>query len=119
MVEFIAYFLFNVKYAAITTGKFKIRTVTAGLNQVSAKPTLSVSIKHHTDSNTFSYHVNGDEKPVPFSSLEAIIADELKDAEDPTFSIYADRTVPIEKVVDLMNIAKRNKFKVILATSPE
>lgn len=88
-------------------------------NQVSAKPTLSVSIKHHTDSNTFSYHVNGDEKPVPFSSLEAIIADELKDAEDPTFSIYADRTVPIEKVVDLMNIAKRNKFKVILATSPE
>ena len=88
-------------------------------NQVSAKPTLSVSIKHHTDSNTFSYHINGDEKTVPFSSLEGIIADELKDAEDPTFSIYADRTVPIEKVVDLMNIAKRNKFKVILATSPE
>lgn len=88
-------------------------------NQVAAKPTLSVSIKHYRKTNTFSYHINGAEKPVPFSGLEEAIQEELIDQEDPTFSIYADRTVPIEKVVDLMNIAKRNKYKVILATSPE
>ena len=29
------------------------------------------------------------------------------------------KSVPIEKVVELMNIAKRNQYKVILATSPE
>lgn len=88
-------------------------------NQVAAKPTLSVSIKHYRKTNTFSYHINGAEKPVLFSGLEEAIQEELIDQEDPTFSIYADRTVPIEKVVDLMNIAKRNKYKVILATSPE
>ena len=43
----------------------------------------------------------------------------LQEEEDPTFSIYADETVPIKEVVKLMNIAKRNHYKVIMATSPE
>ena len=43
----------------------------------------------------------------------------LQTEEDPTFSIYADETVPIKEVVAVMNIAKRNHYKVIMATSPE
>ena len=43
----------------------------------------------------------------------------LQTDEDPTFSIYADETVPIGEIVQVMNIAKRNHYKVILATSPE
>ena len=43
----------------------------------------------------------------------------LQTEEDPTFSIYADETVPIREVVAVMNIAKRNHYKVIMATSPE
>ena len=39
--------------------------------------------------------------------------------EDPTFSIYSDQTVPVGEVVQIMNIAKRNHYKVILATQPE
>ena len=87
--------------------------------QVSAKATVSVSIKHWHESNTFSYHINGKEKPIKFSEVEESLQSILQEEEDPTFSIYADKTVPIEHVVDLMNIAKRNKYKVILATSPE
>ena len=44
---------------------------------------------------------------------------ELQNEEDPTFSIYADETVPIREVVEIMNIAKRNHYKVIMATRPE
>ena len=44
---------------------------------------------------------------------------ELQTEEDPTFVIYADETVPIKEVVQVMNIAKRNHYKVIMATSPE
>lgn len=33
--------------------------------------------------------------------------------------LYAKKSVPIEEVVKVMNIAKRNKYKMILATSPE
>lgn len=88
-------------------------------NQVSAKATVSVSIKHYPDRSTFSFHINGNEKPIAFTDVEPELQSLLMDSDDPTFSIYADRTVPIEEVVNLMNIAKRNKWKVILATSPE
>lgn len=87
--------------------------------QVSAKATVSVSIKDWHDGQTYSYHINGDETPVSFSELEGGLMDALVSEEDPTFSIYSDETVPVKEVVAVMNIAKRNHWKVILATSPE
>ena len=87
--------------------------------QVSAKATVSVSIKHWQKNDTFSYHINGDEKPVRFDMIEDGLIELLQNEEDPTFSIYADETVPIKEVVAVMNIAKRNHYKVIMATSPE
>ena len=86
--------------------------------QVSAKATVTVSIKDWGD-DTYTYHLNGNETPVQFVDLEDGLIDLLQTEEDPTFSIYADQSVPIKEVVSLMNIAKRNHYKVILATSPE
>lgn len=87
--------------------------------QVSAKATVSVSIKHWQDTDRFSYHINGDETPIRFDLIEDELIELLQTEEDPTFSIYADETVPIKEVVAVMNIAKRNHYKVIMATSPE
>ena len=87
--------------------------------QVSAKATVSVSIKHWQDHDNFSFHLNGNETPVRFDQIEDGLIDLLQNEEDPTFSIYADETVPIKEVVKVMNIAKRNHYKVIMATSPE
>lgn len=87
--------------------------------QVSAKATVSVSIKHYQDKGTFTYHINGEQVPVRFDQIEGELNELLMTEEDPTFSIYSDETVPIGEVVKIMNIAKRNHYKVILATSPE
>ena len=87
--------------------------------QVSAKATVSVSIKHYQDTDTFSDHINGEQTPVRFDQIEGELNGLLMTEEDPTFSIYSDETVPIGEVVKIMNIAKRNHYKVILATSPE
>ncbi|MBO5816203.1 MAG: biopolymer transporter ExbD [Bacteroidales bacterium] len=87
--------------------------------QVSAKATVSVSIKHWQNKNRFTYHINGDETPVRFDKIEDQLIELLQTEDDPTFSIYADETVPIKEVVAVMNIAKRNHYKVIMATSPE
>ena len=96
--------------------------------QVSAKATVSVSIKDWRDQgkeyaiendNFYTYHINGEEEPCLFSNVEDRLIELLQTEEDPTFSIYADRTVPVDKVVAVMNIAKRNHYKVIMATSPE
>lgn len=86
--------------------------------QVSAKASVSVSIKDWQDGQ-YTYHINGEEQPVPFSEVEDNLVELLQTEEDPTFSIYADESVPVKEVVQMMNIAKRNHYKVILATQPE
>ena len=86
--------------------------------QVTAKPTDSVSIKDW-GGEMYTYHINGDETPTQFSDLEDELVSLLQSEEDPTFSIYSDESVPIKEVVSIMNIAKRNHYKVILATQPE
>ena len=86
--------------------------------QVSAKATVSVSIKDWGN-DLYTYHLNGDETPVQFSDLEDGLVSQLQSEEDPTFSIYSDESVPIKEIVQVMNIAKRNHYKVILATQPE
>ena len=86
--------------------------------QVSAKATVTVSIKDWGD-DTYTYHLNGNETPIQFVDLEDGLIDLLQTEEDPTFSIYSDETVPVREIVGVMNIAKRNHYKVILATQPE
>ena len=86
--------------------------------QVSAKATVSVSIKDWGD-DTYTYHINGNEQPVSYEQAEDEIVGLLQSEEDPTFAIYSDETVPVGEVVSIMNIAKRNHYKVILATQPE
>ena len=86
--------------------------------QVGAKATVTVSIKDWGN-EVYTYHVNGDETPVPFEMVEDELVDLRQTEEDPTFSIHSDESVPIKEIVQVMNIAKRNHYKVILATQPE
>ena len=86
--------------------------------QVSAKPTVSVSIKDWGGS--YTYHINGNELAEnDIEQVEDDLVGLLQNEEDPTFSIYSDESVPIGEIVQVMNIAKRNHYKVILATQPE
>ena len=58
---------------------------------------------------------------VPFSELEprlkAKIGPVTDPKEAPTISLHVDKSVPMEEVVKVMNIAKDNKYRLILATS--
>ena len=87
--------------------------------QVSAKPTVSVSIKDWGDGQ-YTYHINGNELAENgIEQVEDDLVGLLQNEEDPTFNIYSDESVPIGEIVQVMNIAKRNHYKVILATQPE
>ena len=87
--------------------------------QVSAKASVSVSIKDWHQDDLYTYHINGDEDPIPFQEVEDALIGLLQSEEDPTFSIFSDESVPVREIVAIMNIAKRNHYKVILATQPE
>ncbi|NOZ46533.1 MAG: biopolymer transporter ExbD [Chlorobi bacterium] len=88
-------------------------------SQTSAKPLTTVSIKDM--GNRYDFFVpnsDGIIVKVPFSQLEKIIKQNLQGKDNPTISLHVDKTVPMEEVVKVMNIAKNNKYKLILATSP-
>lgn len=80
-------------------------------SQVSAKPITSVSIT--ADRNFYLETV-----PVTIGQLEYLLQQKMKGQDDPTIALHVDRTVPMEEVVKVMNIAKDNKYKLILATQP-
>ena len=86
--------------------------------QVNAKATVSVSIKDWGD-DTYTYPVNGAKDPASYVEVDMELIGLLSAEEDPTFSIFSDQSVPVGEVVQIMNIAKRNHYKVILATQPE
>ena len=117
-IVFLLLIFFLVTSTLVNPNELKL-LLPKSTGQVSAKATVSVSIKHYQDAGTFSYHINGEERPVPFNEIEDDLVDLLQNEPDPTFSIYADETVPIKEVVEIMNIAKRNHYKVIMATRPE
>ncbi len=108
----------RIRLGGITGCGLRLGCVVRHTQVRSAKPTVTVSIKDWGD-DTYTYHLNGSETPVQYSELEDDLVDLLQTEEDPTFSIYSDESVPIKEVVSLMNIAKRNHYKVILATQPE
>lgn len=78
-------------------------------NQTSAKPITTVSID-----KKLNFFI--ETTPVPFSQLENRLQRRLAREEEPTISLHVDKSVPMEQVVRVMNIAKNNKYKLILAT---
>jgi len=116
-IVFLLLIFFLVTSTLISPNALKL-LLPKSTGQVSAKATVSVSIADHGNGE-YSYHINGDKNPVPFAEVEDDLIDLLQGEEDPTFSIYADETVHVGEVVQVMNIAKRNHYKVIMATRPE
>ena len=64
-----------------------------------------------------SYAVDG--KKVPLNQIKGLVAKEIKQQEDPTIVLRADKSVPIENVVEIMNIANDLQVKLVLATQPK
>ncbi len=86
-------------------------------NQTAAKPITTISI-----TKDFKYYINdnGSIKRVSFQEIEPFLVNRFGTGNDDIFiSLHADKSVPIEEVVKIMNIARRNSYKMILATAPE
>lgn len=78
-------------------------------NQTSAKPQTSVSI-----TADLRYYV--ETKRVAFDELEPALTAKLGQQPDMYIALHVDETVPMREVVKVMNLAKKHKYKLILAT---
>jgi biopolymer transport protein ExbD len=82
-----------------------------GSAQTSAKPQTTVSITADQ-----RYYV--EQQPVTITELEAVLKEKLGSNPDTYISLHADKTVPFDAVVQVLNIAQANNYKLIIATTP-
>jgi len=60
-----------------------------------------------------------DNNQVQFQEIEPLLKEKMAGAGDKVISLQADKSVPVGTVVDVWNIAKRNDYKINLATDAE
>ena len=75
------------------------------------KQTISISI-----TKDIQFYIN--ELPVLENKIEQELKLIINNEQEPAIILHTDKTVPIEHVVKVMDIAYRNKFKIVLATKP-
>ena len=75
------------------------------------KQTISISITKDID-----FYIN--ENKVTSASIEQELKLLINNATEPAIILHTDKTVAIEHVVKIMDIAYRNKYKIVLATTP-
>jgi biopolymer transport protein ExbD len=83
-----------------------------GSTQTSAKPQTTVSIT--SDQKYFL-----EQKAVSLGDLEKLLKQKLGANPETYIALHADKTVPFEAVVAVLNIAQANNYKLIIATSPK
>jgi biopolymer transport protein ExbD len=83
-----------------------------GSTQTSAKPQTTVSITADQ-----RYYV--EQQPVTLTELEAVLKAKLGSNPETYIALHADKTVPFETVVQVLNIAQANNYKLIIATTPK
>ena len=62
------------------------------------------------------FYIN--ENKVKAASIEQELKLLIKNEKEPAIILHTDKTVAIEHVVKVMDIAYRNKYKIVLATTP-
>ncbi len=77
--------------------------------------TMASAITTVSITRNFEYYV--ETTPVSLADLEQVLRERLAGESEPTISLHVDRSVPMEQVVSVMNIAKDNRYRLILATS--
>jgi biopolymer transport protein ExbD len=109
-IVFLLLIFFMIASTLVTTNAIDILLPKAS-GKTENKKSVAVSIK-----KDLTYYI--DQKRVGESVLENELLTLLSSQEKPTIVLRAEKSVPVEHVVKVMDIANRNKFKVILAVKP-
>ena len=113
-IVFLLLIFFMVTSTLIAPNALKLLLPKSSHQTKANKPLTTVSI-------TADLQFAIEKDVVPFDQLERQLRlkiGRVTNVEDaPTISLHVDKSVPMEQVVKVMNIAKNNKYRLILATS--
>ena len=110
-IVFLLLIFFMITSTLVTTSALDILLPKAS-GKTENKRSVAVSI-----TKNLRYYI--DNERVNQSGLERSLLNSLQGKENPTIVLRAEEGVPIERAVQIMDIANRNRIKVILAVRPK
>lgn len=108
-IMFFLFLFFLIASTVTNPNVVKLLLPRSDSGQSISKKTITVSI-----TKDLEYFV--EKKPVAINDLENRIKSFHQSAQELTIVLYTDRTVAIEDVVKVMDVANRLKIKLVLAT---
>ena len=109
-IVFLLLIFFMIASTLVTTNAIDILLPKAS-GKTENKKSVAVSIQ-----KDLSFYI--DLSKVEVQNLEAELLQLLQKETAPTLVLRAEKSVPVDYVVKVMDIANRNKFKIILAVNP-
>lgn len=114
-IIFLLLIFFMITSTMVSPNAIKV-LLPQGKKQTTVKATARVII----DKDLNIYAAPGKEKEVPVTleELPEVLGAQVNDSTELFVSLYADEAVPYKNVVEILNIANENHFKMVLATRP-
>jgi len=112
-IVFLLLIFFMITSTLVTTSALDIILPKAS-GKTTNKKNVSVTIKKN-----LYYYLNDDKTRTAEDKIESKLRVLLGTTKEPVLVLRAEEGVPIEKVVKIMDIANRNKYKIILAVRPK
>tara|TARA_Y100000994_G_scaffold96024_1_gene79517 strand:+ start:537 stop:932 length:396 start_codon:yes stop_codon:yes gene_type:complete len=109
-IVFLLLIFFMLTSTLVTTNALKISLPSSSAEPIK-KQTVSISI-----TEDLRYFINND--PVESSFLESRIREEFNSIDNPILVLRAAKNIPLEHAVEVMDLAYRNNYKIVLATQP-
>lgn len=108
-IMFFLMLFFLITSTMISPSVIKLTLPSSKYHQTVRKTEVSISI-----TNTHQYYINNQQ--VSFENLEAELTRKVPDPEKATVVIRCDKDVPVQELINVLQIGNKLKIKMILAT---
>ncbi len=108
-IVFLLLIFFMITSTLISPNALKV-LLPSSTSKTTGKQSVSVTIK-----SDLTYYVNA--KPVEADFVEQKLIELLSGEESPGIILHADKSVPLEYAVKIMEIANKRKYQLVIATT--
>ena len=112
---FLLLIFFMITSTVVTPSAIKL-LLPQSSSQATAKPLTRVYIDEHI--NFYVKKKKNQERQVAFEEIEPFLQSVVLAEPEMYIALYADESVPYREIVRVLNIANKNKFKLVIATRP-
>ena len=108
-IMFFLMLFFLIVSTLVSPNVIKLLLPNATSGKAVSKGTITLSVNQD-----LAYFI--DNKPIEYGNIEIALVSAAKTIQEPTVILKVDKTVPVQNLVDLLDIGNRLKIKMILAT---